>query len=149
MLVKRSDRSGATLVESAIVLPVALLIVIGIIVLSTLVFRKQQLTHMAREGARWASVHGDDYVKTTGASPTTPADVYNVIRPGATGLDPTKLTCGVTWDQSQKPDRTVVEGSEVRSRSNTVTVTVTYIWDTGTLFGSYPLSGSSTSIMSY
>lgn len=49
--------SGQTLVEFALVLPLFLLVLFGIIVLGIGVFYQQQLTNAAREAARFASIH--------------------------------------------------------------------------------------------
>lgn len=48
---------GQTLVETALVLPLFLMVVFGIIVLGLGVFYQQQLTNAAREGARYAAIH--------------------------------------------------------------------------------------------
>ena len=53
-------RRGATLVEAAIVLPVFLLLVFGIIELGLAVARYNMLAEVARDGARMAIVHGAD-----------------------------------------------------------------------------------------
>jgi hypothetical protein len=48
---------GQALVELALVLPLFLMILIGIIVLGIGVFYQQQVTNAAREAARYASIH--------------------------------------------------------------------------------------------
>lgn len=55
--VHRHDRRGQSLVETALVLPVFLMIVLGIIVLGIGLFYQQQITNAAREAARYASIH--------------------------------------------------------------------------------------------
>jgi len=52
-----SDPRGQTLVETALVLPLFVSVVFGIIVLGIAAFYQQQLTNAAREGARYASIH--------------------------------------------------------------------------------------------
>jgi len=44
------------------------------------------------------------------------------------GLDPSKLTYSVTWNQSNKPQETVIVNGNVTYVTNTVTVTVSYNW---------------------
>ena len=51
-------------------------------------------------------------------------------------------------DDDQRRSRSVTVSGVVVSRANTVTVTVTYTWNTG-LFGTIPVSSSSTMPMSY
>lgn len=48
---------GQALVETALVLPLFLMILFGIIILGMGVFYQQQLTNAAREGARYAAIH--------------------------------------------------------------------------------------------
>lgn len=48
---------GQTLVETALVLPLFLMLLLGIIILGVGIFYQQQVTNAAREAARWAAVH--------------------------------------------------------------------------------------------
>lgn len=48
---------GQALVEFALVLPIFILVLLGIIVLGIIVFYNQQLTNAAREAARFAAIH--------------------------------------------------------------------------------------------
>lgn len=48
---------GQTLVETALVLPLFLTIVLGVIVLGLGLFYQQQITNAAREAARYAAIH--------------------------------------------------------------------------------------------
>ncbi len=50
-------RRGQTLVETALVLPLFLMVLFGIIVVGLGVFYQQQLTNAAREAARFAAIH--------------------------------------------------------------------------------------------
>jgi Flp pilus assembly protein TadG len=56
---RRPERaiSGQTLVEFALVLPLFLVVLTGIIVLGTGVYFQQQVTNAAREAARYAAIH--------------------------------------------------------------------------------------------
>lgn len=56
MLTPRGER-GQALVELALVLPLLLMVLIGIIVLGIGIFYQQQIANGAREAARYASVH--------------------------------------------------------------------------------------------
>jgi Flp pilus assembly protein TadG len=123
-------RRGSHLVEYAAVLPVLLLLLLGGVVLGAGVSRQQQVAWLAREGARWASVHGLGYSRATGNPPVTPQDVYeNAIKPLLAGLDAGSLTYTVTWDPDKEPYRGVKNADgEVVPVSNKVSVTVSYQW---------------------
>jgi Flp pilus assembly protein TadG len=137
----RPTRSGATLVEFAIVLSVVLVLTLGVVVLGLGVFRYQQMALLAREGARWASVHGGQYSQEQGKSYTTSTNVYtNAIQPMTVGLDPTKLNSSVTWSDPANKE----------SPGTTVTVTVSYAWvPEFYLLPSITLSSTSVATISY
>jgi Flp pilus assembly protein TadG len=87
---RKSRRRGGTVVECAVIYPLTFLLIIGLMVGGFGVFRYQEVASVAREGARWASVHGYQSVQeanggATNPILTTPADVYNnAIKPGYT-----------------------------------------------------------------
>ena len=54
-------RRGVAAVEFAVIAPVVLLFAFGLIVGGLGVFRYQEVAHLAREGARYASTHGGMY----------------------------------------------------------------------------------------
>jgi Flp pilus assembly protein TadG len=155
MMMRRQRRTGAALVETAVVYPVLFLIVLGIIMLGIGVFRYQQVAHAAREGARWAAVHGYKYSQETKNPAATPDDVYeNAIKPQLSGAKESLTTYSVTWDQSNKQSYSYVYTdpangqTRVRERSNTVSVTVRYSWNT-IFFGVIPVSSTTVMTMSY
>ena len=87
MLRRKKERPGTILVESAFVYPVLFLTLLATILLGLAVFRFQQVTHMAREGSRWASVHGEQYAKENNTTAATPQDVYDkAIAPFGAGM---------------------------------------------------------------
>jgi Flp pilus assembly protein TadG len=145
----RTPRRGATTVEFAVTAPIVLFLLLATIVGSMGVFRYHQVAALAREGSRWASVHGSQYEEHTGNPAATQEDVYNtVILPAATTLNPAHLSCQVTWDQSNIPLEVI---DDVQTpRGNTVTVTVSYQWFPELfLVGPYTLTSSSTMQMYY
>jgi Flp pilus assembly protein TadG len=163
LLRRKPQRRGAVLVESAIVYPILFLLMLGIVMVSMAVFRYQQVAHLAREGSRWASVHGAKYASETGNPVATPSDVYeNAIKPLAAGMQMGNVTYEVAWNKynstypTAEYDRyhtkTVTDPatgiSTVVYEANTVSVTVTYSWNTG-FFGTIPVSSTSTVVMSY
>lgn len=161
MMMNRSPRRGATLVESALVYPVLFLIVLAIVLLGLAVFRYQQVAHIAREASRWASVKGGEYAKENQVPAATPEDVYaNSIQPQAAGMQASGLSYSVVWrtDENGNPDKNpthTVQSTDpgtglpvVTKVNNTVAVTVTYSWDTG-LFGVIPVSSTSVNTICY
>src|SRR2546421_3371267 len=101
MRLPRTPRRAASLVEFAIVAPLAFLLLLGLVIGGLGIFRYQQVAFLSREATRWASVHGAKYAQDTGQPAATPADVYQqVIVREATALDLSRLTYSVTWDTS-------------------------------------------------
>jgi Flp pilus assembly protein TadG len=144
-----NQRRGAAAVEFAIAAPILFFLVLAIMIGSQGVFRYHQVAALAREGSRWASVHGGQYEQETGQPAATPQDVYdNAILPAATTLNPKHLTYAVTWDESNMPLE--VDEDVQQPFGNTVTVTVNYQWfPEMLLIGPYNLTSSSTAQMSY
>ncbi|HEY8504562.1 MAG TPA: TadE/TadG family type IV pilus assembly protein [Gemmataceae bacterium] len=133
----RARRRGVSVVEAAIVLPVVFLILLGIIVGALAVFAYQEVSSLAREGARYASVHGTRYEMATARPAATPEEIYEkAIKPRIVSLDPAKLTYEVTWDTDNRP-------------GSYVTVKVSYLWDLGIIFGDLEFSSTSTILMSW
>jgi Flp pilus assembly protein TadG len=127
LLRSRSVRRGSAAVETAIIYSVVLLLTVGVTVLAVGMHSYHQVCALAREGSRWASVHGGQYNQETGNAKATADTVYsNAIQPLAVGLDASQLTYSVSWDDSgQMPTYVNSSGNVV---ANNVTVTVTYHW---------------------
>jgi Flp pilus assembly protein TadG len=141
-------RRGGFAVETALLLPVMVLFIAGSSILGLGVYRYQLVASLAREGARYASVHGTQYAKDTGNPAATAADIYNnAIVPMAIGLDLRNLSYSVTWNTSNSPTSanrfSTPPGQPV---GNTVSVTVTYKW-TPELYITGPMNLTSTSVM--
>jgi Flp pilus assembly protein TadG len=147
--VDRRLRRGTTAVEFAIVAPILFFLLLATIIGGMGVFRYHQTAALAREGSRWASVHGGQYEKETGHPAATPEDVYNkVILPAATTLDADNLTYSVSWDQSNLPLQVIDDVQ--KPCGNTVTVTVSYQWFPEMfLTGPFTLTSTSTAQMIY
>jgi Flp pilus assembly protein TadG len=150
----RTRRRGATLAEYAIVLSVFFMLTFGAVIVGWGMFVSNEVASLAREGARWATVHGGTYLSeynsshTPTKSATTASDVYtNAIQPRIAGLDTSKLTYTVTWlDSSQNPTYKNSSGVTV---SNKVTVAVNYNWTPKLYLSPMTLTGSSTMTMVY
>ena len=141
-------RRGATAVEAAFVLPVAFTFIIGMVVMGFLVYYYYQVASLAREGARYASVHGTQYAADTGNPAATEATVKsNAVTPMAVGLNPSNLTCTVTWNTTNSPTSYNPNSTPPgKPLQNTVSVTVTYQW-TPWLYIAGPIYLTSTSTM--
>lgn len=137
MLHRRQARRGAHLVECAVVYPVVFTLLFGLLIGGLGVFRYQEVASLAREGARYASVHGDEYQSVTGYSAATGDDVYTkAIKPKVVILDPNHLHYNVTWSPDNK-------------QGSTVTVQLSYDWVPEAYLGGITLSSTSTMPMSY
>src|SRR3954471_4479286 len=96
-------RAGASAVEFACTCSVALFLVFATIVGGLGVFRFQEVAHLAREGARYASTHGGQYsqdgmpAKTGVAAVTSSSDVRSYVSSRANLLDSSRLTVAVAW----------------------------------------------------
>jgi hypothetical protein len=124
-----------SVVESAVVYPVTILLLVGTVVVGLGVFRYQQLQSLAREGARYASVHGPAYVSSgSGTSEATKATVLAYVQSLATDMSGLECTA-VTYSSTTIPC--------------TVTVTLTYTWKPERYFPSVKWTVSSTAIVTY
>src|SRR5262249_6999412 len=109
---KRPGRSGATMVEYAIVLTILVFLMLGTIIAAIGVFYYQQVSLLAREGSRYASVHGAEYAREEKVPAATAQDIYNnAIVPKMAGLDPNLLTYSVTWNTNNNPYHAIVLGN--------------------------------------
>src|SRR4051812_20155261 len=98
---QRRARSGATVVECALVLPLTFFLLLTLMVGATGVFRYQEVATLAREGARYASTHGYQWRKDGGLDMGTQddwsKDIYeNAIKPRMVAVDSDRLTYTVS-----------------------------------------------------
>jgi len=128
-----------TLVECALIYPLTLLLILGILIGGLGMFRYQEVASLAREGARYASVRGAKYAQTVpGATAADQNSVYtDAVKPRLIMLDENKLTCTVTW-----PDGDNKQGSHVK-------VKVNYVWIPESYLGGITLSSTSTMTVAY
>jgi len=124
-----------SMVEAAVVYPVTIMLIMGTVIVGLGVFRYQQLQSLAREGARYASVRGPDYVASqsgnTEASTSTVLTYVQSLAVGLSGLNCTE----VTYSSNTIPC--------------TVTVTLTYTWTPEGYFGSQRWTAASTVLVTY
>lgn len=146
MRLRLQSRKGGTLIEFAIVAPLAFLLLLGLIVGGLGVARYQQIAYLAREASRYASVHGSQYAADTGHPAATSTMVYDsVIARKAVGLDLSRLTYSVTWNTSNAQYHTV-GGAKV---ANTVSVALSYVWIPGMYVPSQTMRSTSVAVMSF
>ena len=143
-----NKRRGTTTVEYAIVFPALFLLLVGMVIGASGVFRYQETAQLARKAARYASVHGEEWAKDTGNPAPTPTDIYNTaIAPNMVILDPNKLTYSVTYNTSNSAARTSSANGQVIATQNTVTVTISYQWIPEAFWKGSGITLSSTSVM--
>jgi Flp pilus assembly protein TadG len=161
-------RSGAHLVECALVFPLVFLLTIGLVVGGMGIYRYQQVCYLAREAARYASVHGGQYQQekaaliANGTLPNVNEQfiVTNIITANATNMDPASTQVNVNfnmsggsydWDDTTDnnnrwPSSPRTINGVVYNETNTVGVTITYTWSPE-LFLIGPITLTSTSVM--
>jgi Flp pilus assembly protein TadG len=144
-------RRGVTLVEAAIVLSATLLILIGMTVGGLGVFRYHQVAALAREGARYAVVHGTQFQKETGGTAASGTDIKNnAILPMAAGLNPGSLMTSVSWTTNNAPTHDNTNSNPPgQAVTNIVSVTVSYQWIPEAYFGGVTLTSTSQMPMAY
>jgi Flp pilus assembly protein TadG len=165
---KATRRKGATSLECALVLPIVLFLILGMVVGGMGVSRYQQVAYLAREGARYASTHAGQYQQENAAAitnktlPNVNEDyiVSNIVKANAVAMNPASLTATVSfnmsagnydWDDTTDnnkrwPYSQVTKSGTTYSETNTVSVTVTYQW-LPELYLTGPITLSSTSVM--
>ncbi len=116
---QRRER-GEGLVEFALILPVLMLVLMGIIDLGRAVYAYNVVANSAREGARYGI-----------ASPSDTVGMINVARSSAVGLDPNRITVTVN-----------------NPTSDTIRVAVSYDFHLATPLVAQVLGGRSTLALS-
>src|SRR5262245_216786 len=98
-----TPRKGTTAVEFAVVASALFVLFFSLIVGAMGVFRYQEMAHLAREGARYASTHGGQYAldgmpKQTGvAAVSSDSDLQPYLLTKVVALDTSKLTVSISW----------------------------------------------------
>src|SRR5262245_38530209 len=80
---RRAQRRGATAVETAVVISIALLFIFGIIEYGRFLFYLHVADNAAREAARYAAVHTNDGTVLGALTDTPTFDAGNATYPGA------------------------------------------------------------------
>ena len=121
-------RRGVILLESGLIYSITLMLVLGTIVMGLGIFQYQQVAALAREGSRWAAVHGHPYLSEQGDGAIASRDVMtNAILPKVVILNTSALTI-----------------TSFSMTGGKATLTLSYKWTPEAYFA--PLTMTSTSI---
>jgi hypothetical protein len=134
-LQEQRKRKASVLVEVALIMPVLVLIVAMAADVVSGVFRFHQVATLAREGARYASVHAGQYSADTGTPLLTGDQLKtSVMLPMSIGLIAANLSCQISWQPNgdSYPYTTTSTGSR---KQNMVRVVVSYQWQPIFLLG--------------
>ncbi len=155
-------RPGATTVEFALVAPIMLLILLGLLIAGLGVARYQEVAFLAREGARYASTHGAQYRADVGlpVGDTTvwTADIRsNGVNPLVYLVQSNLLTVTASWSAGDNRANAANANTTPPFTStipNVVTVTVNYNWTPelpifGPGFGTIALQSTASMPMTY
>lgn len=113
----REGRRGQAIVEAALALPILIFLLIALIEGGRFAFYSESLNHAAREGARYAIIHGDNAYagNPAGPAPNDP-NVEDAVRAAAVGFnDPEGIVVTSEWPVNNR-------------RGDPVIVTVTYTY---------------------
>jgi hypothetical protein len=130
----KSRRRGISVLECAMVYPIAILLLMGTVVTGMGIFRYQQLQSLAREGARYASVHGPNYASESGQSVASTSTILSYLDGLAVGLNGLQCT-SVSFSSTSLPC--------------TVSVTLSYTWNPEGFFSSTTWTATSTMPVTY
>ena len=144
--------AGQTLTEFAIVLPIFLLIVFGAIDLGRVIWAADSLANAAREGARFASVHGDAEIVTTATKSDIRGETLNYLVAAGTNVTVTVCYSAVAFASSTVAcSGDTDEAGAGNTRGNLVTVAITADVPllTGSLIGlpGFTVRGASTALI--
>lgn len=90
--VSEDGSAGQAIVEFALAATVFFILLFGIIEFSRLMLMYHHLGNVAREGSRYASVHG-----STSLANATAADIENYVK-SISPVDPNNVTVTTTWE---------------------------------------------------
>lgn len=93
-----ANSQGQSATEFALVLPILLMLLFGIIQFSLVLYTYGFVAYAARTGARYGSIHSSQ-----NASPATNATIKTYVNGFADAVDTSKLTVTSTWSPDNKP----------------------------------------------
>jgi Flp pilus assembly protein TadG len=104
---RKTRQRGAVIVEFGLAFLVFIFVLYGIMEFGRIVASYNILSGAAREGSRYASVHG-----SASGSVASASDIQNVVRGWAIGLDTSSVTVTTTWTSGNIP------GSQVNVKAS-------------------------------
>ncbi len=116
----RNPRRGATMVEFALFFMLFLVVAVALMELGRGVWTYTTVAHAARQGARYAQVHGSLYPLGNGDT-----SIEQVVKNNAVGLDPQEVTVSASWE-SWDPVNSVWIQDNVNAQGSIVKVQVSY-----------------------
>ena len=120
------DDAGQSLIEFALMLPIVLLIITGIFDVGRAVWQENTLAYAAREGTRYAIVHGTGYpVAADRAWPGNTNGIRTVVRNAAVGVGGV-ITVDAKWPTNESSPG-AGDGCYDRSCAVSVTASAAFI----------------------
>lgn len=106
------------------------LIIVGLLEFGRAMWTYNTMSHVARQVGRYLMVRGSE-------RPTTAADILAVAEKHAVGIESSKLTVTVEWDDANNPDTAATTDPSAVRRGQLVEVRVAYPFQfaVGVLFG--------------
>jgi Flp pilus assembly protein TadG len=98
----RNPRRGSTMVESAFVTVVLLVMLMGIADFGRMGFAYNSIAFASHRAARWAATRG-----STSGHAASASDIQGDAQANLAALDTAALTVGVTWSPNNNPGSTV------------------------------------------
>ncbi|HZP96528.1 MAG TPA: TadE family protein [Candidatus Limnocylindria bacterium] len=110
MKLLRSE-GGQSLVEFALVLPLVLLLITGLFDLARAAWQENSLAFAAREGSRYAMVHGANSSLPLGPNSPSDPNIAAVVRQNAVGVANISVTTSWPDGDNERGMRVAVEAS--------------------------------------
>jgi Flp pilus assembly protein TadG len=98
----KSNSNGQSTTEFALVLPILLMLLFGIIQFSLVLYTYGFVAYSARTASRYASIHSSQ-----NAHPATSASIQTYVNGLADAVDTSKLTVTSTWAPNNNPGSAV------------------------------------------
>ena len=95
---RKHRQRGAAMLEFALAFLIFFSVVYGVMEFGRLVFSYNILAGAAREGVRYAAVHG-----SSSGSTATESDIQTYVRNWAIGLETSSVAVTTTWDPGNAP----------------------------------------------
>jgi Flp pilus assembly protein TadG len=116
------NQRGSTMVETVLVLMLALTVIFGIMEFGRAIFTYHAISNAARLGSRYAIVHGANCIPS--GCTATQASVQTFVRNSTPGVTPSNMTVTPVWSGTDLNGGACSSSAE--NPGCTVTVTVTY-----------------------